>query len=120
MARIVRRPCGGEPPLASLDRVIGNGNWTADPSGVSPATDKEVSYMPYASVSSRFVAVLVDLIVFFVLGFVLALLGGTTETTAANGQVSAGAHLFGGNFLLLVAVALAYHVVMEATLGASV
>jgi uncharacterized RDD family membrane protein YckC len=75
--------------------------------------------MSYASVSSRFVAVLIDLIVFVAIGFVLALLSGSTETTSAPGQVSTSAYLDGGNFFLWIAIALVYYTVMEASCGGS-
>jgi uncharacterized RDD family membrane protein YckC len=70
--------------------------------------------MTYVSVGKRAAAVLIDGIVFFVLGWVIALF---TGNTTANGF---GFSLSDGPAFLLFFVSFAYFTVMEATLGATV
>lgn len=67
--------------------------------------------MQYVGVGRRAVAVIIDMIIFFIVGYVIALFtGGTT---------SAGYQMEGGPVFLLFLLTLLYYVVLEATLGAT-
>jgi uncharacterized RDD family membrane protein YckC len=81
---------------------------------------KGAAAVSYAGVGIRFFAVFIDAIVFFVLGFVVALLSGGTYATSAEGQASAGFALGGGSFVVWAVLGLAYYVVMEAMAGGSI
>jgi len=73
--------------------------------------------MEHAGVALRFVAVLIDGAIFFVLALVLALITGTTSSTSANGMHTVGFHLGGGAFLVWALLAFAYYVGLETLLG---
>ena len=76
--------------------------------------------MVYAGVGVRFAAVCLDTVLFVVLGLVVAAVsGGAYSTHGANGY-SAGLALEGGGFLVWLLLVLAYYVVTEAALGASI
>ncbi len=76
--------------------------------------------MECVGVALRFVAVLIDGIIFFVVAFVLALLGGSTSSTSANGTHSVGFHLGGSGILLVVLLSLGYYTICESLLGGTV
>ena len=65
--------------------------------------------MTYVGVGLRFVAVIIDSIIFMVLGWVLALLFGGASAT--------GFQLSGGPAILLFVIGFAYFIVLEAVAG---
>ncbi len=76
-----------------------------------------IADMEHVGVALRFVAVLIDGAIFFVLGFVLALMTDGTSSTSANGTHTVGFHLGGGSFLVWALLSLAYYVSCETLLG---
>lgn len=67
--------------------------------------------MQYIGVGRRAVAVIIDMIIFFIIGYIIALF--TDDTTSAGYQME------GGPAFLLFLLVLLYYVVLEATLGAT-
>lgn len=65
--------------------------------------------MEFVGVGKRAVAIIIDTIVLFVVGYAVAMVTGETTT--------AGFNLQGGSAFLLFGIALAYYVVLETTLG---
>jgi uncharacterized RDD family membrane protein YckC len=70
-----------------------------------------------AGVALRFVAIVIDTAVFFVVAVVLAAFTGGTYAETANGGGSAGFQLEGGPLLLWIGLFIAYHVVCEGVTG---
>ena len=73
--------------------------------------------MRYAGVGVRFAAVFLDAIALWILGLVIALLGGGAYTETTGNTAYAGVELEGTNTLVWLAFALGYYVVAEAALG---
>jgi len=73
--------------------------------------------MERVGVALRFVALLIDGIIFFVAAFAVALLAGNTSTGSADGMHTAGFHLGGSGVLLVGALSLGYYVICEPLLG---
>ena len=76
--------------------------------------------MAYAGVGIRFAAVVLDGVLFFVLGLVVAFLSGGGYATHDERGTSAGLVLEGGGFAVWLVLVLAYYVVTEAAFGASI
>ena len=76
--------------------------------------------MERVGVPLRFVAVLIDGVIFFVVGFLLALLGGSTSSTSANGMHAVGFHLGGSGILLVSLLSLGYYTICESLLGGTI
>jgi uncharacterized RDD family membrane protein YckC len=68
--------------------------------------------MNYVGVGLRAVAVIIDTIILMVVGYVIAMFGGTTTAS--------GFQLNGGPALLLFLIGFAYYIVMEAQQGGTV
>ena len=76
--------------------------------------------MVYAGVAIRFAAVVLDGVLFFVLGLVVAFLSGGGYAIRDEHGANVGLVLEGGGFVAWLVLVLAYYVVTEATVGASV
>lgn len=76
--------------------------------------------MENAGLALRFVAILIDLVVFFAAAFVIALFTGGTYAESSDGMGRAGFELGDGPFFVWLVVSLAYFVVLEAIWGATV
>ena len=76
--------------------------------------------MERVGVPLRFVAVLIAGVVFFVVAFVLALLGGSTSSTSANGMHTVGFHLGGSGILVVSLLSLGYYTICESLLGGTI
>ena len=73
--------------------------------------------MEHAGVALRFVAVLIDGVIFFVLGVVLALFAGGASSTSTGDTHAVGFHLGSGGFLIWALLSLGYYVLCEALIG---
>jgi uncharacterized RDD family membrane protein YckC len=73
--------------------------------------------MDSVGVALRFVAVLIDGVIFFVVAFVLALLAGGTSSSSAAGTHTVGFHLGGSGLLLVAVLSLGYYVLCETLFG---
>jgi uncharacterized RDD family membrane protein YckC len=68
-------------------------------------------------VGLRFVAVLIDGAIFFLIGFLLALVSGGTYTSSTGGTHSAGFHVGNKSFVVLALVGFVYYVCCEVLAG---
>ncbi|SRR6266498_5782013 len=73
--------------------------------------------MERVGVALRFVAILIDGIIFFVVAFVLALFAGNTSNSSADGMHTVGFHLGGSGVLLVGVLSLGYYTICESLLG---
>jgi len=73
--------------------------------------------MERVGVALRFVAILIDGVIFFLVAFVLALLSGNTSNNSADGMQTIGFHLDGSGMLLVGVLSLGYYIICESLLG---
>lgn len=80
-------------------------------------TSPSIASMKRVGVALRFVALLIDGAIFFVLGLVIALMSGGAHTSSTAGVHTAGFHVGGLGFLALALIGFVYYVSCEVLLG---
>lgn len=91
---------------------------TTASSGTSPK--QGVAGTERVGVARRFVAVLIDGVIFFLLGLLLALITGGAYASSTDGTHTAGFHLGGGGVLVVALLVFVYYVSCEALFGGTV
>ena len=118
------RGAGANEMDAVMREIRRRGSAGAPGSGIAPATSHTDSGAHQAiarpegvGVALRFVAVLIDTAIFFVLGFVIGLVSGAAYTSSSGGTHAAGFHLGSGGFIVWLFIGLVYYVSFERLLG---
>jgi uncharacterized RDD family membrane protein YckC len=123
VTREIRRRAPAAHPSPEGFAGSGSTHWTIPGEGALvdgyAETNKRqgIAEMEHVGVALRFVALLIDGAVFFVLGFVIALMSGGTSSASTVGTQTAGFHLAGGSFLVWCLISLAYYISCETLLG---
>lgn len=110
MREIERRGTPAAPNALESALAVGYGN-TAN-------SQRQVAREP-VGVAVRFVAVLIDGAIFFLLGFLLALLSDGTYTSSTAGTHTAGFQVGGRGFVVLTLIGFVYYVSCEVLFGAT-